>query len=40
VVLTRPGTENLATVGFQRALAHSQKPTAFGDSRTPLSIAA
>jgi DNA-binding transcriptional LysR family regulator len=40
VVLTRPDTESLATVGFLRALAHGRKPTAVGDSRMPLSIAA
>lgn len=40
VVVTRPDTESLATVGFLRALAHGRARTAAGASQTPLSVAA
>ncbi len=40
VVVTRPDTESLGTVGFLRALAHGRTSTAIPASRTPLSVAA
>jgi DNA-binding transcriptional LysR family regulator len=40
VVLTRPDTESLATVGFLRAMAQTRKPTPVTVPRTPLSVAA
>jgi DNA-binding transcriptional LysR family regulator len=40
VVLTRPDTENLATVGFLRTLARAGKPTAVPAPRPAISLAA
>jgi hypothetical protein len=40
VVLTRPDTENLATVGFLRALGRAAKPTAAAPVRPAISLAA
>ena len=40
VVLTRPDTENLATVGFLRAMARAAKPASIESARPPISVAA
>jgi hypothetical protein len=40
VVLTRPDTENLGTVGFLRAMAHATKPSQVAPARPAISLAA
>jgi DNA-binding transcriptional LysR family regulator len=40
VVLTRPDTDNLATVGFLRAMAHPVRPSEAAPSRPVISLAA
>ena len=40
VVLTRPDTENLGTVGFLRAMAHATKPSPVASARPAISLAA
>ena len=40
VVLTRPDTENLGTVGFLRAMAHATKPSQVAPARPTIALAA